>query len=217
MAETNQDSITENIKNLSIDTVSSQIDESYRKVGRYATLMETNAEEKESWYYFINYDKNKEELEYLKEQIDTVDFYLIDDLSTFDIDLEHLVDSTTAKQMSKIEVNSVMFHRKYDGKLQKINFKFKRNDDDEDRMYKCYEILGKGGIEDYVSDEDIDPEDKISEDESGDTYEETCEDSEESEESEENRVPRFKKRGGELPKSIKDLPRDALRKRRHKK
>lgn len=185
-------------------------DQEYRKVGRYATLMETNDEEKESWYYFINYDKNKEALEHLKDQLDTVDFYIIDDMSTFDIDLDHLLDATAAKQMSKIEVNSVMFHRKYDGKMEKINFKFKRGDDDEDRIYKCNEILGRGGIEDYVSDEDIDPEDKISED-SDDS--ESEQDNSESEEE----TPRFKKRGGELPKSVKDLPRDALRKRRHRK
>ena len=56
----------------------------------YAILMETNGGECESWYYFIKYDGNEKELKYLKKQIDKIDMFIIDELSTFDIDLKHL-------------------------------------------------------------------------------------------------------------------------------
>lgn len=176
----------------------------YRKKGTYATLMETNGQDIESWYYFIRYEGNEENLLHLKEQLESFENYIIDDLSTFDIDLEHLVDANVAKQMTKLELNSVSFHRKFDGKLKKINFKFKNRDDDEDRIEKVFDILGRGSIDEYVSDEDIDPEDY--------TSEESGSDSEDSSESESVETP--PKKGGKLPKQLQNLPRFALRKRK---
>jgi len=60
---------------------------------KYAVLMETNGEECESWYYFIKYNGNEKSLEHLKKQLEQIEMYVIDDLSTFDIDLENLVSS----------------------------------------------------------------------------------------------------------------------------
>ena len=74
---------------------------------RYAILMETNGGECESWYYFIKYDGNANALEYLQKQIDKIDMFIIDDLSTFDVDLEHLVSESTAKEMCAAELNSM--------------------------------------------------------------------------------------------------------------
>jgi hypothetical protein len=62
---------------------------------KYATIMETSGEECESWYYFIKYNGNEKNLEYLKQQIEQIEMYIIDDLSTFDIELEHLVSEKT--------------------------------------------------------------------------------------------------------------------------
>ncbi len=133
---------------------------------RYATIMETSGEECESWYYFIKWNGNEKNLKYLKEQIDQIEMYIIDDLSAFDIELEHLVSAQTAKEMTKLEINSVQFHRKFDGVLKTINIGMKRKDSNERRIEKINEKLAYGQISDYIGEEDIDPEDLASGDES---------------------------------------------------
>jgi hypothetical protein len=126
------------------------------KMSLYATLAETSGKKCETWYYFIKYYGNEEMLKSLQKKLDKVDFYIIKNLSTFD--LENLVCEKTAKEMSKIEVN-VMFHRKFDGELKNIDFRFKKRDDNEDRICKVFEVLGLGRIEEHIDEEDIDEED----------------------------------------------------------
>lgn len=134
---------------------------SHIMTGEYAILMETNDKECESWYYFIRREGNDKALQHLQNQLEKVEWYIVDDLSTFDLDLEHFVDAKTAKQMTKIEVNSYSFHRKFDGKLKEINFNFRKKDlkNNERMIEKVFDQLGYGQIEDYIDDEDIDPED----------------------------------------------------------
>ena len=88
---------------------------------KYAVLMETNGEEHESWYYFLKFNGNESKLKYLSKQIEQIEMYIIDEMSTFDLDLENLVSEQTAKEMTKVELNSVTFHRKFDGQLQHVN------------------------------------------------------------------------------------------------
>lgn len=126
---------------------------------QYAILMETNGKEFESWYYFIKYDGNEENLKHLQTQFDDVQFFILDELSTFDLDLDHLVSERTAKEMTKVEVNSFMYNRKFDGVLEKINFKFHRKDSNRKKIIKVFETLGIGKIEDFIDKEDIDEED----------------------------------------------------------
>ena len=145
-----------------ISSNSSELKEpSHIMSGQYAALMETNGKECESWYYFIRYENNIDALNFLQQQLEQVDWYILDDLSTFDLDLDHLIDAKTAKDMSKLELNSYAFHRKFDGKLSEIHFNFTKKDlKNNDRMMeKVFDLLGYGQIEDYVSDEDLDPED----------------------------------------------------------
>jgi hypothetical protein len=154
--------MTDFIKKLSLKTTTNQAS-SYQ----YGVIMETNAEECESWYYFVKYNGNEKKLHHLKDQIDQIEMYLVDDLSTFDIELEHLVSEQTAKQMTKLEINSVSFHRKFDGVLKTVNLGLKRKDSNEKRIERINDILGMGGIDDFIDEEDIDQEDRISgEDES---------------------------------------------------
>jgi hypothetical protein len=127
--------------------------------GKYAVLMETNGKECESWLYFIRQEGNEKSLQYLQNQLEKVDWYIMDDLSTFDLDLEHFVSANTAKEMTKTELNSYSFHRKFDGVLDKINFGFKKRDDDENKMCKVFDHIGYGQIEDFINDEDLDEED----------------------------------------------------------
>lgn len=132
---------------------------SHNLTGKYAILMETSGEEYESWYYFIRVEGNEENLKFLQHQLEKIDWHILDDLSTFDIELEPYVSALTAKEMTKVDLNPTSFHRKFDGKLQKIDFDFKKKDGNETRICKVFDVLGYGQIEDYISDEDIDDED----------------------------------------------------------
>ena len=141
----------------------------------YVVLCETNEHESESWYYFLKYNGNEKALQYLSQQLEKIEMYLIEDMSTFDLDMDHLFSEQTASEMIKLEVNSVSFHRMFMGKLQFINLELKKKDDNEDMLIKCYEILGMGQIEDYIEGEFIHPEDLVSE-ESNDENTESDED-----------------------------------------
>jgi hypothetical protein len=137
------------------DTQSSSSNSSQnQQLYKYAILMETNGEEFESWYNFIRYQGNEDALNHLQKQLEKVDFYVLEDMSTFDLDLDHLVSEDTAREMCMVDLNSFMFHRKFNGKLQKIDFGFSRKDDNEDRIEKVHEILGCGDIDKYVDGEE---------------------------------------------------------------
>jgi hypothetical protein len=135
---------------ISSENVANTLQNSYR----YAIFMETNGEEFESWYNFIRYEGNEEALQHLQKHLDKVDFYILDDMSTFDLDIEHLVSEDTARQMCLVDLNAFMFHRKFNGKLEKIDFGFSRKDDNEDLIEKVHEKLGFGDIDKYVDDEE---------------------------------------------------------------
>lgn len=138
---------------------------------KFAILMETNGDEFESWYNFIRYDGNEEALQHLQKQLEKVDFYVIDDMSTFDLDLDHLVSEETAREMCTVDLNAFMFHRKFNGKLKKIDFGFSRKDENEDRIEKVHEKIGFGDIDKYVDGEEEfkDDNDSLSDD-SDDSY-----------------------------------------------
>jgi len=121
---------------------------------RYAILMETSGREFESWYNFIRYEGNEEALEHLEKQLGKVDFYVLGELSTFDLELEHLVSEETARQMCMVDLNAYMFHRKFNGKLEKIDFGFSRRDDNEDKIEKVYDKIGDGDIDKYIDEEE---------------------------------------------------------------
>lgn len=153
---------------------------SHKMDGKYAILMETNGKEYESWYYFIRKDGNEEALQHLHKQLESIEWYIIDELSTFDLDMTHLVSATTAKEMSKAELNATSFHRKFDGKLEKIDFGFRKKDNNEVKICKVFDLLGYGQISDFIDDEDIDDEDLLtsdSDDSDSDTSETSSSDS----------------------------------------
>ena len=87
--------------------------------------------------------------------------YILDDFSTFDLDLDHFFSETTAKEMTQLEVNSYSFHRKFDGKMAMISLGLKKRDDNDDMLEKLFDKLGLGQIEEYVEDEDIDSDDLV--------------------------------------------------------
>jgi len=181
-------------------------------------LMETSGQECESWFYFIKYKGNEVNLKYLQEQIESVDWFILDDLSTFDLDLEHFVSERTAKEITKLELNSYSFHRKFDGELKHVNLKLKKKDKNEKKMDKVFNLLGYGQIEDYIDKEDIDEEDLTDTIESSDDDEGDEDDLNDILESSEDDKPEQKRPKG-IPKSLlnSNLPRFAKAKRRHRK
>lgn len=194
-----------------------------RTENKYAILMETNGEEFESWYYFIKYNGNEETLKHLQKQLESVEWYLSDEddevngLSTFDLELEYLVSEQTAKEMTKVDLNSCYRHRKFDGTLQRIELGFKKRHSDEKKMTKAFDILSYGQIEDYIDQEDYDEEDCCS-DSSEEENEEESDSSEEESEEEKEKKPKKKVKG--IPPALlnSNLPRMAKAKRKpHKK
>lgn len=192
-------------------------------MSKYVTLMETSEEEFESWIYFIKLDGNEENLLHLKNQLDQVDWKIYEGLSTFDIDMDHPVSESTAKEMTKVELN-VYFHRKFDGKLQRINLGFKKDDSNKKKIKRTFARLGYGQIDEYVSDEDrSDDEDLVEEgdderdsdnhdpdaysvsstDDSESEETEDEDDDDEEEEVEEEEVEEVVETKKELPKSLK--------------
>jgi hypothetical protein len=183
---------------------------------KYAVLMETNGEECESWYYSIRYNGNEENLKYLNEQLETIDWYILDDFSTFDLDLEHLISEETAKQLTKLELNHYSFHRKFDGVLDKIDLKLKKNHRNEKKISRVFDILGYGKIEDFVDKEDIDEEDLTDKSESSSDNDSQSDKSESEEHTDKN--PKSNKKNT-IPPSIRktEIPRIALVKQRKNK
>jgi hypothetical protein len=211
-------------KSKEIQKESVEREPSHIMTGDYVALMETNGKEFESWYYFIRREGNEEALKHLQDQLEKVDWFILDDLSTFDLDLDHSVSATTAKQMTKLEMNSYAFHRKFDGKLKNINFNFKKKDnrDNEARnermICKVFDILGYGQIEDYISDEDLDEEDLTDNNSSSDS---DSDDDTEDESTDSDSNKKTEKSLGQkgLPPSLSkiDIPRFAKKKQRQKK
>ena len=70
--------------------------------------------------------------------------------------------------MTKVELNSRQWHRKFDGKLDVIDFNFKKKDSIEKKISKVYDLLACGQIENYIDDEDVDDEDLTDDDTSDD-------------------------------------------------
>jgi hypothetical protein len=136
--------------------------------GSYVILMETSSEECESWYYFIRVDGNERSLEHLKNQIESIEWSILDDCSVFDIDMDHFVSASCAKEMTKVDINHASFHRKFDGVLKMIDFDFKKRDSDETKIWKVFDVLGYGQIENFIDDEDLDEEDLATDDEDDD-------------------------------------------------
>jgi hypothetical protein len=131
----------------------------------YATLQEFNDEEMETWLYFLRWQGNEKNLTELSKTLESIEWVLMEGGSTFDIDIEHLVSERTAKEITKLELN-VNWHRKFDGVLQSIDFEISDKDDEDDKIEKVNEILGNGGIEEFIDEEDIDEEDLRSSDSS---------------------------------------------------
>lgn len=158
---------TENQGELNLKEVKSNQHQPHPEKFTYAVLQETNGEEYESWLYFIRYQGNESELAHIKRQLETVDWTMDDDLSCFDLETDYLVSEQTAKEMTKVDLNHCSFHRKFDGKLKRVDLGFKSGQSDSKKIRKAFKVLGYGKIENFIDREDIDPEDLNNESESG--------------------------------------------------
>lgn len=140
----------------------------------YATLMETNCEYHESWYTFIRWQGNEETLQSLRKQLESVEWHCEDEEnmeSSFDLDTDYLVSEETARDMTKLDMNSVMFHRKFDGKMQPVELNLEVFQPSENmnrktrkrkaskvcdrNIMKVNRILAMGRIDVYLEDEDV--------------------------------------------------------------
>lgn len=117
----------------------------------YVVLIETSEEKRESWYYFLQYDGNKDNLRHLERQLNSVEWKLLPGLCTFQLDVDFLVSEGTARQMSKLKMNFIP-HQKLNGKLKKIYFDIDNNvDGNVTKMGKIYDTLKFGRIAKFFS------------------------------------------------------------------
>lgn len=128
-----------------------------QSVNTYIVLQETNGVELESWMYFIKYEGNEENIKHLEDELKKVDWYIEEDYSSFDIDTKHRLSEKTAKEMTLIDVNHTTFHRKFDGTLQKVNFRLKDSDSNRKKIKKVNKLLSYGGIDKFIDKEDENP------------------------------------------------------------
>ena len=157
----------------------------------------------------IRYQGNEKNLQKLQTQLEEVEWFIMDDLSTFDLELTYLVCETTAKEMTKLDLNHESFNRKFDGELKSINFEFKNKHKNSKKIRKVFDMLGYGQIENFIDCEDIDPEDIVTHSESSDS-DDTSSESEDSD--------KTSKKPKKLPTSLKqEIPRIAKFKRKGKK
>lgn len=139
----------------------------------YVILCETSGEELEQWYYFIKKEGNEKALKYLNDQFEKIEMFVLDDLSTFELDLENCVSETTAKEMTMVDINSYTYHRKFDGKLKYVDFELKKRDDNESMIEKVHNMLAFGDIDKFIDNEDKNGKDDVIE---GTEYEDEDED-----------------------------------------
>jgi hypothetical protein len=116
----------------------------------YATFIETSDEKRESWYSFIRYDGNEDNLHHLQKQLESVEWLLLPNLSSFQLHLDPLVSGETARQMTKLKMNFIP-HRRFDGYLRKINFGFDKNSDGNvTKLGKIHDTLKYGRIASFM-------------------------------------------------------------------
>lgn len=121
---------------------------------KYAVLTEVHGGLDHTFYYFLRYNGNEKQLQFLQEQLEKVEEMCIyDDDSMYFLDLENLVSETTAKEMCLIDTGDY-YHRKFDGEMKMIDFRFSKRDDDEDKLNKINDLLYEGLISEFISKED---------------------------------------------------------------
>ena len=108
--------------------------------------------------------------------------------SAFDLESEILVSESTAKEMTKLNLNAFTMHRKFDGVLDKITLNIKPIPEDlkqkkkdlinDDNIRKVNRILSYGKICQFITDEDFSGEE---DNEEGETNDEEDNDSSSSE------------------------------------
>jgi hypothetical protein len=139
---------------------------------KYVILQETSGDDHESWLTFIKIKGNEKNIKLLEDQLNSVYHNSIDDddkeITIFDIETEHPVSETTAKEMSAVDLNHCFFHRKFDGVLKPIDFHLNKNEKDRKKIKKIWKVLGRGKIDEYVSDEDLDDAELTTDDDSSD-------------------------------------------------
>jgi hypothetical protein len=165
----------------------------------YAILSEINEETFDTCYSFIRYQGNEDALKELKETLDNIDWYLLEELSVFEVVLEPLISEKTANELISLKFRNSCRHRKFDGKMKKIDFKFKKKDSNNKKIRKVFSKLNGSSLDDHI-DGEVDYGD--SSDEVEELEDEEDEDEEEEEEEEEESDEEEESKGEEFPPNL---------------
>ena len=124
-------------------------------MSKYAVFQEINGKACETWLTFIKYEGNEDELNELQKQLQEVEWYILGELSLFDMDLIHLVSEETARDICKLNLKNLLRHRKFDGKLSPVSLGFHSSANNTSKIVKAFKTLSYGRIEKYLTGEDI--------------------------------------------------------------
>jgi len=177
---------------------------------RYAIIQEVNESETEAWQYFLRWEGNEEEIQYLHKTIQSIDWIPIEECSIFYSNIDDLVSEQTAKEMSRLDFGSKWRNRKFDGKLEHINFGFKKRDRTIEKMNKIFDHIGYGQIEDYIGDEDYsgDSDDRSDDSDDQDEDDDSSDSSEEETETEKGETEKEDKQSSESESSESESEKD---------
>ena len=139
----------------------------------YAILVETSEEWKETWYSFISFKNNKDNLYHLQKQLNSIEWKLLPQLSVFQLYLDPLVSAQTASEMSEVKIHQFLSHKKFDSNMKKIYFDI---DDDNDgnvtKMGKVFDTLKFGRISKFFNLDECDYEENTNYKSTNDDYDE---------------------------------------------
>ena len=119
---------------------------------KYAVLVEVDHKEEESYYCFLQYEGNENELKKLMCAMDNVCFENLGDVSSYSLDIENLVSEQTAKEIQKLDVTNYMSAQIMNGTF-KLPFDVDdiRDNSNDDNIWKFDEYFYKSGIKKYFT------------------------------------------------------------------
>lgn len=123
---------------------------------RYAVLSESNVDYPETWFYFLHAsESNLPHLKHLADQINMIDWEILEGCSVFAIDADNTVSEQCAIDMCKIDLHTRHVNRKFDGVMRRVDFGFHKKHRNHKLILKVNDLLLKGKISQYIDDEHV--------------------------------------------------------------
>lgn len=117
----------------------------------YYVLVETSDEYLETAMYFIKKKGNENNMKHLCKQLDYIHTWEpIKNCSIFMHDYKNAVSETTAREMSRLQINAQLPYIIFDGILDKIDLEIEQEWSIVEQIRHVTEMLGSGKISRYI-------------------------------------------------------------------